>query len=297
MNSHNIGKTQFSAQTSFRKFLMAGAVASSLIGFSGNGFAQDGDVVLAKIGDLTVTEKDVAFAEGDMAQQFARIPEDQRKAAVLSALIDIKLISLLAKKDGVDQSDAYKTRIEFLKARTLHNTYFQEKIVPTITDEQIKQRYEIEIKTVVPVKQISARHILVKTEEDALAVLKELKDGKDFVEVAKEKSTGPSGPKGGDLGYFGKGQMVPEFEAAAFALAKGAVTQAPVKTQFGFHIIKKVDERDEPLPTLEESKNSIRQILMQEAYLASVAKAKEIAGVEVLDDALKAQIEEIKKTK
>lgn len=279
-----------------RKLFLTSVLATSLISF--NAFeVQAQNTVLAKVGDLTVTEEEVAFAQADMAQQFARIPEEQRKAAVLSALIDIKLLSLLAAKEGVDESAGYKSRIEFLKTRTLHNAYFQEKIVPSISEEQIKERFDVEIKGMVPAKQISARHILLKTEEEALAVIKELEAGKDFVEVAKEKSTGPSGPKGGDLGFFGKGQMVPEFEAAAFALEKGSITNAPVKTQFGFHVIKKEDERDEPLPTLEASKDAIRQFLFQEKYLASVAKAKETAAVVVMDEALKAQIDEIKKPK
>lgn len=283
-----------------RSFVLAGAVAGALIGFGPNvGVAQEvkPDAVLAKVGDLVVTEQDLEFAQADMAQQFARVPEEQRKAAVLSALIDIKLLSLLAAKEGVAESAAFKTRMEFLRARTLHNAYFQEKIASSVTDDEVKARFEVEIKGVTPQKQISARHILLKTEEEALAVVKELQGGKDFVEVAKEKSTGPSGPNGGDLGFFGKGQMVPEFEAAAFALEKGGITDTPVKTQFGFHVIKKEDERDEPLPTFEESKTQIRQILLQEKYLASIATAKESAAVEVMDEALKAQIDIIKQPK
>lgn len=277
-----------------KPILAVGFAITLGLGVSATSFAQEN--VLAKVGDVTVTEQEVAFAQADMAQQFARIPEEQRKAAVLSALIDIKLLSQLAKKEGVGESDTYKARLEFLKARTLHNAYFQEKIIPTVTDEEVKTRFEAELKGVVPQKQISARHILVKTEEEAVALIKEIEAGKDFIEAAKEKSTGPSGANGGDLGFFGKGQMVPEFEAAAFGLEKGGITKTPVKTQFGWHIIKKEEERDEPLPTLEDSKNQIRQILLQERYLASVALAKETAMVEILDEVLKAQVDAIKKS-
>lgn len=178
-----------------------------------------------------------------------------------------------------------------MKARTLHNAYFQEKIAPTITEEDVKQRYEKEVSGVEPQKQISARHILVETEEEAKAIITELEGGKDFVELAKEKSTGPSGPNGGDLGFFGEGQMVPEFEAAAFALEINGVTKEPVKTQFGWHVIKKEAERDAPVPTLEESSGEIRQILLREKYIGAITAAKAAASVEILDEALKTQIE------
>jgi peptidyl-prolyl cis-trans isomerase C len=118
-------------------------------------------------------------------------------------------------------------------------------VVDPVSDADIKARYEQEIAAVPPEEEISARHILLETEEAAKAVIAELDAGKDFAELAKEKSTGPSAAQGGDLGFFTKGRMVPEFEAAAFdALTPGEYGKEPVKTQFGWHVIK-VEERRE----------------------------------------------------
>ncbi len=141
--------------------------------------------------------------------------------------------------------------------------------------------------SVSPEKQLKARHILVKTEDEAKEIIKELEGGADFAELAKAKSTGPSGTKGGDLGTFGKGQMVPEFEAAAFALEVGEFSKEPVKTQFGFHVIKVEDKLDQPLPTFEEAREQLRQLLLTEAYADAVKTGRDKVGVDILEESLK----------
>jgi peptidyl-prolyl cis-trans isomerase C len=120
--------------------------------------------------------------------------------------------------------------------------YCSDQVVESISASDVKARYDKEVAATPPEEEISARHILVEAEEEAKALITELDAGKDFAELAKEKSTGPSAGNGGDLGYFTKGRMVPEFEAAAFALEKGQYGKEPVKTQFGWHVIK-VEER------------------------------------------------------
>lgn len=254
-------------------------------------FAQDANTVIAKVGNNEITEKLLTFTQQEMAQQFASVPKEDRRAAALAALIDIKLLSLLAEKEGLGKGEEFEQRMEFLRVRTLHNSYFDSKVAKAVTDEEIKARYEKEVAGTPAVKQISARHILVKTEEEAKAIIAELESGKDFIELAKEKSTGPSGPKGGDLGFFGAGQMVPEFEKAAFALEKGGVTKEAVKTQFGFHIIKKEDERDAPKPKLEDVTNKVRQVLLREKYLAALDAAKAGNTTVILDEELKTKID------
>ena len=136
----------------------------------------------------------------------------------------------------------------FLKDRALHNEYFRTKVVDGLTEEAVQERYNKEVAATPPEMEVKARHILVDSEEQARNVITELDGGKDFIELAKEKSTGPSGPQGGDLGYFTRGRMVPEFEEAAFALEPGSYTKEPIKTQFGWHIIKVEDKRDTPPP-------------------------------------------------
>jgi len=162
-----------------------------------------------------------------------------------------------------------------------------------ISDEEVKARFEKEIAAIEPEQELRARHILVKTAEEANAIIAELDGGADFVELAKTKSTGPSGPQGGDLGFFGKGQMVPPFEAAAFALEAGAYTKAPVQTQFGFHVIKLEEKRDRPLPKFEEVQDQMRQVVLRERYLETVKEARSLSNVEILDEELKASYEKI----
>ena len=252
----------------------------------GAAFAQE-NKVLAKVGDREITAADVDQAAQDMAQQFQNFPEAERRARVLDSLIDFNTLAILAEQEGLDADAALKRRLALLRARALHNDYFLKNVQPTITDEMVKARFDEEMAKVTPEQQVKARHILVKTAAEAEAIIKELEGGADFAELAKQKSTGPSGPKGGDLGTFGKGQMVPAFEAAAFALEKGAFSKEPVQTQFGFHIIKVEDKVDQPLPTLEQAAPQLRQLLLTEAYTNAVKAGREKVGVSVLDESMK----------
>ena len=254
--------------------------------------AQDnGTKVLAKVNGVEITERELAFAETDLAQQFAQAPEGQRRAMVLNALIDIKLLAASAEAEGLDKEKNFQARMAFLRSRALHNSYFQQKALSNITDEELKSRYEKEIAAVPPSEEVRARHILVEKEEDAKAIIKQLDEGADFETLAKEKSTGPSGPNGGDLGYFGKGQMVPEFEVAVFALETGKHTAKPVKTQFGWHVIKKEDARTSQPPAFEQIEGQIRQLLAREKYIALTTEARNAQPIEILDEGLKTQVD------
>lgn len=250
--------------------------------------------IVAKVGDLEITEQELIFAESDLKEQFAQVPEDKRKGAMLSALIDIKLLANKAKAAGAQDKDLFKAQMEFVSARALHNIYFQENVVEAITDEEIKARFDKEVAGVEPEKEVKARHILVKTEDEAKALIVDLEGGKDFVELAKEKSTGPSGPNGGDLGFFGKGQMVPEFEAAVFGLENGSFTKTPVQTQFGYHVILKEEERDKPLPEFDAVKGQIRQAVLRDKYFALIQQSRKDIAIEIFDEKLKADVDAMK---
>ncbi|MGI9366491.1 MAG: peptidylprolyl isomerase [Rhizobiaceae bacterium] len=269
-----------------RATLFAG-VAVIVIGANSTSVLAQDSKALAKIGDRTITAAELDQAAKDMAQQFQNVPEGERRARVLDSLIDFTTMSILAEEAGLDKDPELMRRLTLLRSRALHNDYFLKKIQPTVTEDMVKSRYDTEVAQMTPQQQINARHILVKTQEEAEAIIKELEGGADFAELAKTKSTGPSGPKGGDLGTFGKGQMVPEFETAAFALDKGAFSKEPVKTQFGFHIIKVEDKIDQPLPTFEQAEPQLEQVLMAEAYAEAVKAGREKVGVELLDESLK----------
>ena len=284
--------SKFNLPVFTRKLALAVMVFSAAIAPS---YAQEAtENVIARVNGVEVTDRELALAEVDLLEQFAQAPAEQRRAMILNALLDIKALAMAAEQAGLAEEPNFKAQMAFNRARTLHNNYFQSNALNSITDEEMKERYEIEIKNFPVQPEIRARHILVKTEDEAKAIITELDGGADFVELAKTKSTGPSGPQGGDLGYFGRGQMVPEFEVAAFDLEKGAYTKEPVKSQFGFHIIFKEDARDSQPPTFEQVEGQVRQALAREKYFKLTQDARAKFEVEILDEELKTKLDAIK---
>lgn len=249
------------------------------------------DTVVARVGTQPITEADLAIASEDLGQQFGQLPPEQRRLAVLAALIDIRALAQEAEKEKLGDDPALARRIAFLRERALHNAYFERNALSQITDEELRARYDAEVASVTPVDEIHAKHILVPTKEEADAAIRELDAGKDFDAVAAEKSTGPSGPQGGDLGFFGPGQMVPAFETAAFALEPGTYTKEPVQTQFGWHVIKVLEKRPQQPPAFDEVRDQVRQLVMREKYIALVGAARDAEPVTYEDPALAAQVQ------
>ena len=272
--------------------LPAAIAITALLGF-GSAFADS--KVVAKVGELEITTQELAFAESELSREFAQVPAEKRTAAILAALIDIKLLANRAAVEGLDEKESFKARMAFVQSRNLHNLYFQETIVANVTDEEVRERFDNEIAAMAPESEIKARHILVASEEEAKAIVAELAQGKDFAELAKEKSTGPSGANGGDLGFFGPGRMVPEFEKAAFALEVGAYSKEPVQTQFGYHVIMVTDKRVQQPPAFEQVKDQVRSLLFRELYFEAVSKLREGAEIEISDPALKEALEAAEK--
>ena len=277
-----------------RSLVRAVLVGSLLAGTSLSGFAQE-DPVVATVNGETVTEAQLKLAESDLDPQFAQLPPEQKRAAALSALIEIRLLSAKAEADGLADKPEFTQRMDFLRQRALHSAVVEQEIASGVTDEAIRARYDEEVAKQPPVNEVHARHILVKTKEEADAVLAQLNEGGNFEEIAKEKSTDGAAAQGGDLGYFGPNQMVPEFEKAAFALETGEYTKEPVQTQFGFHIIKVEDKREQQPPAFEQVKDQVRSILLRDKYLELVRDLRASADVEIPDAGLKATVESIDK--
>ncbi|MGI9464977.1 MAG: peptidylprolyl isomerase, partial [Aestuariivirgaceae bacterium] len=162
----------------------------------------------------------------------------------------------------------------------LRDAYVENNVTSKITDEQVRARYDDVIGKQPAETEIRARHILSKTEDEAKAIIAELDKGGDFAELAKAKSTGPSGPRGGDLGFFGKGQMVPQFEKAAFALEPGAHSPAPVQTQFGWHVIKIEESREKPKPAFDTVKDQVRNAIAGERIQAALQELRAKVKIE-----------------
>lgn len=265
------------------------AVASmALAGTLPAALAQDQDEVLATLNGEPITRRDLDMTLNDLQDQLGQVPAEGRDAAALTALVDIRALAKRAQEEGLDETEDFKSRLEFLRQRALHNAYFKAEVLDKITDEDVRARYDKEVAATPPENEVRARHILVETEDEAKAIIAELDKGADFETLAKEKSTGPSGPSGGDLGYFTRGRMVPEFEEAAFALDVGAYTEEPVKTQFGWHVIKVDDKRAVQPPAFADVENQIRSVMLRERYFELLNSLRDEAKVEVSDPALKA---------
>lgn len=274
---------------SYKKFAAVAIV--TLAGFAGQTHAED--AVVAKVGDIEIRQSELDLAVANLDPQLAQLPDDQKKIAALSSAIDVKLFVTKARDEKLDETDDYKTRMEYLADRELHNAYFRKHIVDTVTPEEVKARYDQEIAGLPKQEEIHARHILVSTEDEAKAVIDALDKGGDFAELAKEKSSDSNKDEGGDLGFFSRGRMVPEFEEAAFGLEPGSYTKTPVQTQFGFHVIRVEEKRDVPPPPLEEVEPQVRQMVMREKYLTELDAAKKGVTVEIVDEALRKGYEDV----
>ncbi|MEV4610198.1 peptidylprolyl isomerase [Rhizobium sp. ZW T2_16] len=275
------------------KLLVTAAIAAA-ISFQVPAFAQE-DKVVAKVGTLEITQSELDLAVQNLDPQLAQLPDEQKKVAALSGAIDVKLLASGALAEGVDKTDDFKKRMSYIGDRELHNAFFRKHVVEATTDEEVKARYDKEIAALPKQEEVKAAHILVKTEDEAKAIIAKLDKGEDFAKLAKENSQDSNKDDGGDLGWFGPGRMVPEFEEAAFGLEKGAYTKAPVKTQFGFHIIKVEDKRDAPPPAFDQVKDQVKQLVMRDKYVAILEKAKAEQKVEITDEALKKGYEEVGK--
>lgn len=275
---------------------LALAACAVVISLPFSALAEDAkDSVVAKVGKAEIMQSELDLAVANLDPQLAQLPDEQKKIAALSGAIDVKLLAGAAEAEGLRDGADFKKRMQYIADRELHNAYFKKHVADAVTDEEVKARYEKEIADLPKQEEVRARHILVKTEEEAKAIIAELDAGKDFVELAKEKSTDPNKSEGGDLGYFSKGRMVPEFEAVVFDMDVGSYTKVPVKTQFGFHVIKVEDKRTAPSPAFADVAPQVKQLVMRDKYLALISQAKDNAKIEIMDEALSKGYEEVNK--
>lgn len=266
------------------------ALAALLVGLGLSAGAQAQTKVLATVDGQPITDGDVTAAAATLGAQLAQLPEDARKRAVLDRLVDMRVIASNAVKAGLDKTDAFKARMEQVRLQLLVNEFVKAKVEPAATEDAIKARYDKDAKSYNPPEEMHARHILVKTEDEAKAVIADLLKGGDFAAIAKEKSQDPgSGAQGGDLGFFGPGDMVPEFEKAAETLKPGEFTKEPVKSQFGWHVIKLEEKRKQPVPALDAVHDQVKQAVVGETFSKMLEEMKKSAKIEIDEAALKAK--------
>ena len=250
----------------------------------------DPSTVLATVGGQEITEGDLAFAAEDLAAELQQIPADQQRAFLLTVLIDMKVMAQAARDEGLADGEDFTRRLSYLEDRALRSEFFGQMIQSSVTPEAIQETYEELVADFSAQPEVRARHILVETEEQANDILAEIEGGKTFEDAASEYGTDGTAANGGDLGYFGPGMMVPEFEEAAFALEAGQISD-PVQSQFGWHIIKLEDRRMSEAPPLEEVQQQVAQQVLYENFEELVGRLKEETEVVIDDEDLAAAVE------
>src|SRR5437764_5312041 len=244
--------------------------------------AEDANPVLAKVNGSEIRQSDVALAEEELGPSLAQMDPATKKDNVLSFLIDMKIVAKAAEDKKVENSEEFKKRLAFTRSRLLMDSMLANEGKAATTDDAMKKVYDEASKQIAGEQEVHARHILVETEDEAKAVKAELDKGGDFAELAKKKSKDPGAADGGDLGFFTKEQRVPEFSAVAFVLEPGKISD-PVKSQFGWHIIKVEEKRSRKAPEFEQVKAQIETYVTRKAQADYVAKLREAAKVERTD--------------
>jgi peptidyl-prolyl cis-trans isomerase C len=269
----------------FRAFLLITATIFATPAFAEDAKPVDAikDFVILKVGNEEIKNSEVldvwkGLFPGGSAPDFSTFDENIRQN-VLRGLVSEKLIYQEAVKAGVDKSDEVKRRLAGLEKQVVMQTYMEQKAKTLVGDADLKAAYNKKVAEMKSEEEVKARHILLTSEEEAKKVSEELKKGGDFDKVAKEKSTDKaSGANGGDLGWFTKDRMVPEFADAAFKLKKGEIS-APVKSAFGWHVIKLEDRRPVKVASFDEMKDGLKGDVTNKAvqtYVESLLKSADV---------------------
>jgi peptidyl-prolyl cis-trans isomerase C len=250
-------------------------------------YAQDtsaANPVLAKVNGSEIRQSDVTLAEEELGPSLAQMDPATKKDNVLSFLIDMKIVAKAAEEKKIADREDFKTRLAFARNRLLMDNLLAVEGKAATTDEAMKKVYDDAAKQITGEAEVHARHILVETEAEAKDIEDQLKKGADFAELAKKKSKDPGAADGGDLGFFTKDQMVPEFSAVAFAMEPGKISD-PVKSQFGWHIIKVEEKRNRKAPDFDQVKPQIETYVVRKAQADFVTKLREGAKIERMDQA------------
>lgn len=237
------------------------------------------DTVLATVNGQKITQLDVTMASEDLGSNISQqLKGKAREAYVLDYLIDSTLVSQKAKSEKLDQSPDFASKLAYARDKVMMEAVLTQIAKGATSDASLRKIYDDAAKQQKPEEEIHARHILVATEADAQAALKRLKGGEDFAKVAKDMSKDP-GSEGGDLGWFTRERMVPSFADAAFKLKEGQ-TSDPVKSQFGWHIIKVEGRRQKQFPPFDQVKDQIVRYAVQKAQSELIVDLRKNAKVD-----------------
>jgi len=242
----------------------------------------DGSTVLARVNGREITLGHMIALMERLPEQYQTLPDAQLFPGIMDQLIDQAVIADSVSTSMETDSKRVQLILENERLALLSKGAIDALIAQGADPDTLQDAYDAEYGDVEPKAEYNASHILVETAEEAQDVIKMISDGGDFAEVAKEKSTGPSGPNGGELGWFGEGVMVPEFQTAVLAMEAGSVSE-PVQTQFGWHVIKLNETREVPPPSLDDVRDELSQSIIQSQIEASIAAMRAGATIERME--------------
>lgn len=238
------------------------------------------DPVAAKVDRSVIARSDVATAQQMLPPQYRSAPLESVYPLLLDELIDTKLVVAEARKEKLQNDPDIKRRLAYLEEQVLKDAYLRRYVQKVLNDDVLRKKYDELVKSLPPQEEVRARHILVKTKAEAEAIIKKLKSGASFEQLAKEKSTDSTAAAGGDLGYFGRNQMVAPFATAAFKLKPGEITNTPVETQYGWHVIKLEDKRTAPMPSFEDVHDQLQSQMSRDTVLSLLGELRKKSKIE-----------------
>lgn len=262
---------------SLRAVILAAMIAPAAL-------AQDADTTVATVNGHAVALGDLIAVRADLPPQYKDLPDEALYDGLRRQLVDQTLLADAAEKAGLAEGESFQRMVEIQTRSLLANLYLQQEIEKQVTDEAIQRLYDAQIGSAEPVTEIRASHILVDSKEKAEALLAEIEGGADFAELAGEHGTDGTKTRGGDLGWFPREAMVPDFADAAFAIEEEGAVAGPVETSFGFHLIKLTGKREKPKPTLEEMRAQLADELREGATPQIINSLREGAEIDLPDE-------------
>ncbi len=252
------------------------------------------DKTVAVVNGYEIKASEVRMAFDDVIGQLPNIPRKLRYPFVVEFLVERHLLAQLANKEGIGETDDYKRRLAAYQAKALRDSYLAQKIGPSVSEAEIKIVYDEESKKLTETERVRARHILVASEKEAKDIIARIGKGEKFEDLAKQYSLDGSKDYGGDLGYFTAPEMVPEFSKAAFALKVGELS-GPVKTDFGWHVIKLEDRKMGAAQPYDQVKGAIKNVLVRKKVQEKLGELRKVAKVDIVDPDLQKFADEAQK--
>jgi peptidyl-prolyl cis-trans isomerase C len=265
-------------------------LAATLLAAAGT-LAQTQERTIAKVNGKTITDVDMKLAEAEIGSDLGSLPEATKRRVLLEFLIENQLFADAAEGEQLGSGPGFNERLQYWRRRALRDAYFDKRVRSSINDAEVRQYYAGQVGTMKQEEELRARHILVQSREKAREIFEKIAHGSDFAQLARQHSKDPgSKDQGGELGFFGRGQMVPQFEEAAFKLKPGEVSQ-PFESQFGWHIVRVDDRRQRPAPPFEAVRDRVVAHMIHRKAQQIAADLRNKAQIEYIDPEIRSAME------